>query len=787
MKERLYCIAVAGNPNAGKTCLFNGLTGATQHVGNYPGVTVEFASGTSNFDGTGVEVIDLPGIYSLTAYSVEEVVTRDYLLQQAPDMIINVIDASNLERNLYLTAQLIELNLPIVIALNMVDIAEKKGLTVDAVELATILGVEVVPTMASRDKGFNELKTACIATIKSGKKPHPLEYPHELQKVMPDLQHEINAAADIEYKNMSGWIALKLLENDLILTEKLKKSAGWDKIAQALQRAKNLIGVHSQEESSTTVAEARYAFAAGVSRSVIKMSENAKVMLTDSIDRFVCNRFLGPIILCLVVYSLFAFVFKLADEWKWIPLFSGWVSPAGLLDALFSRLNNMAASIISADWLKSLACDGVISGVGSVMSFVPLIFFMFMFISALEDSGYIARVAFIMDRLLKVFGMQGKSILSMIISGGLGAGGCAVPGVMAARTLRSEQDRLITILVAPFMNCGAKMPVYAMLIAAFFSQAQGAMMFLIWLISWAFALGSAFTLRHTIVRGEHTPFVMELPVYHLPTIKGVLLDTWNRTCLYIKKAATVILAVNIILWALMYYPRVDNPVLNQEKAKYQTEFSQKMQNTEFAAIFAAETFPETVAFINKSLDSDCRLKPEDCLDKKNKFAALVSSCRDDKLMPTEVKLFIEFNAKLNALNNKAAQEQLHASYAGRIGDFLVPITQYAGFQWRENIALIGGLAAKEVVLGTMATAYALGNGATDNNQTLSTQLAADSSWNRTRAFAMLVFVMAYAPCLVTLVAIRKETGKWRWAIFSAVYSTILAFIVAVIIYQIGSI
>lgn len=786
MKKKCYRIVIAGNPNAGKTSLFNGLTGASQHVGNYPGVTVEFASGKSDFNGIEMEVIDLPGIYSLTAYSIEEVVSRDYLLQQSPDLIINVIDASNLERNLYLTAQLIELNIPMVLALNMIDIAEKKGVTIDIVELSEILGTVVVPTIASRDKGFTELKNASINTINSCKKPNALEYPHELQKVLPDLQSAITNAPDVE-KKMSGWFALKLLENDLLVIDALKKSSSWDKIASASQKAKSLIELHSQEDSPTTVAEARYAFAAGVSRAVVKMSENAKVLLTDSIDKFVCNRFLGPIILCIVVYSLFAFVFKLADEWKWLPLFSGWVSPAGLLDALFSRMNNIAAANISVDWLKSMVCDGVISGVGSVMSFVPLIFFMFFFISALEDSGYIARVAFIMDRLLKVFGLQGKSILSMIISGGLGAGGCAVPGVMAARTLRSEHDRLITILVAPFMNCGAKMPVYAMLIAAFFSQAQGAMMFLLWLISWVFALGSALVLRKTLIRGEHTPFVMELPVYHLPTIKGVLLDTWNRTYLYIKKAATVILAVNIILWALMYYPRVDNSDTVQKLRHNEDIFSKKMQSTEYAAVFAPEVLHANLEFIKKHSSTYRHLKLNEYSEKLIKFTHSIRESKKNNLIPDDIKIYIEFDKQQENLNNAIAQNQLHYSYAGRLGDSLTPVTKFAGFYWRENIALIGGLAAKEVILGTMATAYALGNSSSDEIETFSSTLSSDASWSRTRAFAMLVFVMAYAPCLATLVTIKKETGKWRWALFSAIYSSILAFIVAVVIFQIGSI
>jgi ferrous iron transport protein B len=389
-----------------------------------------------------------------------------------------------------------------------------------------------------------------------------------------------------------------------------------------------------------------------------------------------------------------------------------------------------------------------------------------------------------MDRVLRTFGLQGKSILAMIVSGGLGAGGCAVPGVMAARTLREDKDRLITILVAPFMNCGAKMPVYAMLIGAFFAKAQGAMMFLLWFLSWCFALTSAFFLRKFVIKGEQTPFVMELPVYHMPTFKGVLMDTWHRTYMFIKKAATIILAVSIVMWALMYYPRYDSKPTEKVIEKLQSSLSQKTAKSKFAPVLNSK---EIEATESASYEPE-KIKNLKGIEKlRGEFTLAVNEFKAGKKVENQKVIvdYLEYCKTKQELENKLSENQLLNSIAGRIGHFLVPVSQLAGFQWKENIALIGGFAAKEVVLGTLGTAYSMGD-ATENPEPLSKILAHHPDWNPLRAFVMLVFVMAYAPCVVTIATIKKETGKWSWALFSTAYSTTLAFIVATVIYQIGS-
>ncbi|MCP4643382.1 MAG: ferrous iron transport protein B, partial [bacterium] len=509
-------IAIAGNPNAGKTSLFNHLTGTVQSVSNYPGVTVERKEGVARVDGQRINVIDLPGTYSLTAYSREEVVARNFIIEEKPDLVVDVIDASNLERNLYLAIQIMEMKVPMVIALNMCDVAKNRGFVIDADALSQMLGVPVVPTCGNKGLGVDKLLETCVAAIGGSVpcSPRPVTYGHEVDQEINRLGERIAGVEAIAETYHPRWVAVKLIEGDEEIVGRVRTLAG-DRAARILEKsaaAARAIEAHYGDDVTTIIAERRYGFAAGALKRCLTLTGEARQNVTDRIDGVVCNRLLGPIILVGIVTMLFFWVFKISDEWAWIPWVSGWVSPTGLMEWTFERLSDLVAPLEqSTPMLHSLLNDGLIGGVGGVMDFVPLVFAMFLFISALEDTGYIARVAFILDRVLQTFGLQGKSILAMIVSGGLGAGGCAVPGVMATRTLREDKDRLVTMLVAPFMNCGAKMPVYAMLIAAFFPAGRTRMMLLLWAISWVAALSAAWVLRRFVIRGEQTPFVMELP------------------------------------------------------------------------------------------------------------------------------------------------------------------------------------------------------------------------------------------------------------------------------------
>jgi len=625
-------------------------------------------------------------------------------------VVVDVIDASNLERNLYLAVQIMEMQAPMAIALNMTDVAKKRGFKIDLDKLSELLGAPVVPTIGNKGEGVQDLLAACAEVAgQPDSKPAEIRYGHEVDQEINELGELIARTGKVDARFLPRWAAVKLIEGDPAVEKAAKELCGedWESVAKAAKKAIHAIESHFNEDASVIIAERRYGFAAGVVKRAVELAGEARQRMTDQIDVLVCNKVLGPAILVGVVAALFFFVFKISDEWNWIPWFGGWTSPTGLMEWIFESLSGLIAGLEpAAPVLHSLIDDGIIGGVGGVMGFVPLIFAMFLFISALEDTGYIARVAFILDRLLRAFGLQGKSILSMIVSGGLGAGGCAVPGVLATRTLREEKDRLTTMLVTPFMNCGAKMPVYAMLIAAFFSGHRTQMMVLLWAISWTVALCAAWILRKTVIKGPQTPFVMELPPYHVPTARGVLTHTWERTWLYVKKAGTIILAVSIVLWALMFFPR----------------------------------------------------------------------------LPEEQVLGLD-GAELTG--EELASKELAYSFAGRLGTAFEPASQLAGFEWRTNIALIGGFAAKEVVVGALGTAYSMGNVDPEESESLSARLAGDSNWSPLKAFTLMIFVMIYAPCFVTISVIRKESGSWKWAAFSTLYSTSAAFILAVMVYQAG--
>jgi ferrous iron transport protein B len=703
-----------GNPNAGKTTVFNGLTGSAAAVANYPGVTVETRSAFAAHAGRRFEVVDLPGTYSLTAYSAEEAVARDFVVNARPDVVLDVVDASNLERNLYLTVQLMEMRAPLVVALNMVDAARSRGLEVDAGRLGRLLGVPVVPTVGTSGQGLDALMAACARAAQEPPCPAQVTYGHMVEAEVAALCAELAAEPRLAAAGAPRWLAVRLLEREEAALEVL---GGLGEAAARLERAAaaaaGRIETHFNEDVATVIAGRRWGFASGAIRDCVRLTGQARQDMTDGIDAVVCNRFLGPVILGATMLGLFQLVFGLADGWPWLL----GRSPKEWLDLAFAGLASLVAPLAEG-WplLHSLLADAIIRGLGSVIGFVPLIATLFFFVAVLEDSGYIARVAFILDRFFRLFGLQGKSVLAMIVSGGLGGGGCAVPGVMAARTLRGERERLVTVLVAPLMNCGAKMPVHLMLVGAFFATSRAWVLFGLWALSWALALLAAWGLSRTVARGEQQPFVMELPPYHLPTLRGVMLHTRERTWLFLKKAGTLLLAVSVLMWTLMSFPRLGR---------------------ESAAAFDARA-----------------------------AAAPGAAARE-------------------AVLRERHEAELAASLAGRLGRLGEPVTRLAGFTWRENVALVGGLAAKEVVVGTMGTAYSLGQVDPERSESLGERLRGEASWGPLRALALMIFVMLYAPCTATLAAIHRETASWKWPAVSVVYSTVLAFVLAVLVYQAG--
>jgi ferrous iron transport protein B len=711
-------IALAGNPNSGKTTLFNAITGARQRVGNYPGITVERKEGTINLDDIKVNVVDLPGCYSLSAYSQEELVARKVLVDERPDLVVDIVDATKLERHLYLAVQFFELGIPVVMALNMMDDANKQGLRIDCKRLSALLKCPVVETVARSGQGKQELMEKALDHAKKRGgvwEPLKISYGPDLDTALGVMETMIESAAFMTDRYPARWVALKYLEADEEILANGKKLGGLASELEGLvQKTREHCKVTLNTTPEAVIADYRYGLINSILRQDVlthEPTQSERIDLSFKLDTVLTNRLFGPAIMFGVLYAMFQITFTVGEI------------PMGWLESLFGWLGDTVTALIPEGMVQSLVVSGVIDGVGGVMGFVPLIAIMFLMISFLEDSGYMARVAYMLDRVLRVFGLHGCSAMPFIVSGGI-MGGCAVPGVMATRTLRSPKEKLATLITAPFMPCGAKLPVFLLLIAAFFSENEAQIMFMITLFAWTMALLVSKLLRSTIIKGDPTPFVMELPPYRLPTLKGMLIHTWERVWQYIRKAGTVILAVSILLWAAMTFPGLPEETAGQFEADRQ---------------------------------------------------AITASVHDQE----------QQQALIEEIDNLEAQVTLKYSAAGRIGSFFEPVSQWAGFDWRTNIALVGGFAAKEVIVSTFGTAYSLGEVDPEETASLSSRIAKDPAWNKATALALIIFVLLYAPCFVTVVTMAKESS-WRWALFSTCFNTALGFGLAVVAYQVGS-
>ena len=721
--QRRIRIALAGNPNSGKTTLFNAITGARQHVGNYPGITVDKKEGYAKQDGREFHLVDLPGTYSLTAYTQEELVARNFLIDERPDAVVAVLNAAALERNLYLAVQIMEMGQPLALGLNMIDEARKQGTAIDAHELSRRLGMPVVETIAREGKGVHKLlaKAADLATGEEKQwKPLTISYGPDLDPVIEEMVEAIEEAQFLTDRYPARWLALKYLESDEEIRV-IGRKAG--PLAKTLEEMVEKVSSHCQTTLKTypeaIIADYRYGYISSLLRGVISRDvDKQRVVFSDSLDRVLTHKIAGPLGMLGVLFAIYWFTFTVGEY------------PLGWVEDLFGLIGDGVSAMLPDGMLKSLLVSGVIDGAGGVLSFVPLILIMFLFIAFLEDSGYMARIAYMLDRIFRIFGLHGCSVMPFIISGGI-AGGCAVPGVMAARTLRSPREKLATLLTAPFMTCGAKVPVFILLIGVFFPAYEALAMFCVTVFAWVAALVVARILRSTLIKGPSTPFVMELPPYRMPTLRGLMIHTWERTWQYIKKAGTVIVAISIVLWALMTFPKLDADKLAAFEA------DREAVRTELAAVAEGS-------------DTAAALKE-----------------------------------RLTTIDNIEGEEALLNSVAGRIGTALEGISQAAGFDWRTNIALVGGVAAKEVIVSTLGTAYSLGDVDPEETQSLGARLAKDPNWSPLTAVSLMIFILLYAPCFVTVVAIKAEAGSWKWAAFSVVFNTAFAFALSVTVYQGG--
>ena len=680
-------VALVGNPNCGKTSLFNIASGSHEHVGNYSGVTVDAKEGKFEYNGYHFVIVDLPGTYSLSAYSPEELYVRKNLVENTPDIIINVVDGSNLERNMYLTMQLIDMNFPMVVALNMYDELEKSGDKFDYPSLASMLGTPIVPTICRNGKGVGDLFQTVIdvynGTNDTASRHIHVNHGETLEKSINRVRAAIsNGSGDLSSKYSLRFLAIKMLENDSDAEKVIAAQPNHEEIIAITYEEKKRIEEELHEQSESAIVDAKYGFISGA----LKETYHPQVVkehhrtLTERIDSVVTNRFMGYPIFFLLLFLMFEATFSLGQY------------PMDWIDGLVGKIGEFVGANMPDGILKDLVTDGIIGGVGAVIVFLPNILILYFFISVLEDSGYMARAAFMMDKLMHKMGLHGKSFIPMIMGFG-----CNVPAIMASRTIESPKSRLVTMLVTPLMSCSARLPLYIVLIGAFFPSHASLVMLGLYAFGIMMAVVMARIFSKLFMKKGNLPFVMELPPYRMPTSRTIMRHTWEKGRQYLRKMGGIILTASILIWALGYFPRPD----------------------------ASQT---------------------------------------------------------EAGSNSEANTN---SYMERIGRAIEPVMKPLGFDWRMNAGIIAGTGAKELVVSTMGVLYSQtdeSNGE-ETDETTHLQQAVKNAMTPRSAAAYLIFVLLYFPCLATIAAVRNETGQWRWALFTAVYTTLLAYICSLAFYQ----
>lgn len=681
---RVINVALVGNPNCGKTSLFNFASGAHERVGNYSGVTVDAKEGHATLDGYRFNIVDLPGTYSLSAYSPEELYVRRQLTDNTPDVVINVIDTGNIERNLYLTTQLIDMDVPLVGALNMYDEFEKRGGSLDRTVLERLLGMPFVPTVFKTGRGVEQLLRTVIevAEGKGSYRHVHLNHGKYIEQAVANVQTQLRKDADIGVRHSTRNLAIKLLEHDSDAERLISALPAAQAVTAARDGAAAMIERETKEDSETAIMNAKY----GIINGALKEAgcEAGKVsdsyLLTHVLDAIITHRWIGFPLFFLCLYIMFQVTFSLGQY------------PMDWIDAGVGVLGEWLGATLPDGPVKDMLIDGVIGGVGAVIVFLPQILILYAFISFMEDTGYMARAAFIMDKLMHKIGLHGKSFIPMIMGFG-----CNVPAVMATRMIENRRNRLITMLVLPFMSCSARLPIYIMVVGTFFAtKYQSAIMIALYAVGIAVAIIVSRILSGRVVKGDDTPFVMELPPYRLPTAKAIVRHTWEKGKQYLRKMGGIILVASIVVWALGYFPHDD------------------------------------------SLD---------------------------------------------------AQAQQEQSYIGHIGKAIEPVFRAQGFPWKLDVSLIAGVGAKEIVASTIGVLYSGDDSVAEEEDAekysvLRQKMAADGVTPLV-AFAYLLFVLIYFPCIATIAAIKGETGSWRWALFAAVYTTVIAWVVSAAVYRIG--
>jgi ferrous iron transport protein B len=674
-RQKTINVALVGNPNSGKTSLFNRASGSHEHVGNYSGVTVDAKEGYFDFEGYRFRVIDLPGTYSLSAYTPEEVYVRRHIVDEPPDVIVNVLDASNLERNLYLTTQLIDMNLRMVVALNMYDELESSGNVLDYKLLGRLFGVPMVPTVTKTGRGVDELFRTVISlyegTCDTEVRHIHINHGSEVEAAITPVKHAVAKNKELRSRYSTRFLAIKLLEHDAEAERIVSELPNRDEIFATRDKEAAQLQDSLHEDGETIITDAKYGFISGALKETYTDNHIERRQKTKVIDSIVTDRFWGYPIFFLLMYLMFEATFELGNY------------PMAGIEWLVEQLAALVRMLLPDGSLKDLLVDGIIGGVGGVIVFLPNILILYFFISLMEDTGYMARAAFIMDKIMHKMGLHGKSFFPLIMGFG-----CNVPAIMASRTIENPKSRLVTMLINPLMSCSARLPIYLLLVGTFFPRRETLMLFLIYCIGILLAVLIARLFSKILVKGEDVPFVMELPPYRMPTAKSILRHTWDKGGQYLKKMGSVIMIASVIIWFLGYFPRGQ------------------------------------------------------------------------------------------AGDSMAVQQE--QSYIGQIGKLIEPVIRPLGFDWKLGIGLVTGIGAKELVVSTLGVLY------TNDPETDMSDLAHRIPITPLVAFCYMLFSLLYFPCIATLAAIRHESGHWKWAIFTACYTTALAWLLTFAVYQIGT-
>ena len=776
-------IALAGNPNCGKTTMFNNITGAKQHVGNYAGVTVEKKEGYTKFDGHELLFIDLPGTYSLTARSLDELVARNVIVNDNPDVIVNVLDASNLERNLYLAAQLVELEKPMVIALNMADVAEDMGIKYDLKKMAEMTGATIVSTVGRTNIGTKELLAATVSVAASQKAPGvTINYGDLLEGKISELVEELKQAGTVTYP--LRWVAVKLLEKDADVIGKVMRFENTETVIEKAKAIREEI--KDQVDLDVVFQEYRHRFAVEVYNACLTQAPTQLETRSDRYDKILTHRILGLPIFMVVMWLLFNFVNTVGA----IP--QTWIEDG------FTALQAWVVTVIPEGQLQSLVSDGIIAGVGAVLSFIPLILLLFLGISFLEDTGYMARAAFVIDRVMRACGLHGKSFIPLLLGFG-----CSVPSVMGARILDNYKDRMVTILITPFMSCSARLPVYTLFAAAFFPpEWAGTVVFGVYALGIVFGIVFAKIFRKYLFAGEAEPFVMELPPYHLPTLKATLTHMFERGIMYLKKAGTSILSASILVWFITTYPMDVEYSKDYDAVHDQVAQTYEMKDAEQLAHFCITTdeqkdqvneivdnMKSTVADATTQAEGAGEAAPEIEVEDDSEAPELFNDIKEqnEQLFPVAWSMYknsVNLDDENQKIDQEKNSEKLEQSYAAMFGKAINPVLKPLGFDWKIGVSLVAGLAAKEVVVSTLGTIYAVG-GDTDHPQALTDYLQNDPHFTPLIALTLMLFILIYPPCIAALAVIKRETGSWKWMLFMFFYENAFAWIACFIFYNIG--